>query len=180
MGMECQIGGRIKDYITGREMAENDDELIRQSMERLLVEEKGYEPAEIEVDRPFDIVIGEERHKARAELLVSVKGQPFMIIKSVCGSLVTREREALAASRLACDAPVPVTVVTNGREAETMDTSTGRVVARGLEAIPAKDEALAKMPGLERLPLTEDRREKEGRIYLAFADFRCPNRCDLG
>ena len=36
------IYGTLKDYLTGEELTDTDDERIRQSLSRLMVEEKGY------------------------------------------------------------------------------------------------------------------------------------------
>ena len=177
MGASCATGETLKDYITGQEVPDCDDEVIRQNMERLLVEEKGYDKADIEVDRWFDIDINGVLEKGRAELVVSVLKKPFMTIKSTRGSLVTREREALAASRLSCDCQVPYSVVTNGRDAEFLDTLTGQVLAEGLEAVPNKEKALKMITNKTCPALDEGKRIKEGRVYLAFADMQCPTDC---
>lgn len=174
-GQTCET---IKDYLTGRVLPDSDDEQIRQAVERLLVEEKGYRPEDIEVDRFFEIELDGERHRGRAELVVRVQDRPFMSLKSTRGSLVTREREALAASRLACEVQIPLTVVTNGQEAEVLDTLTGQVLAQGLEAIPTEAQAEDQARTLEYLALPDKRREKEGRIFLAFAAFECPSECE--
>jgi len=38
------IYGTLADYLTGEELTDTDDERIRQSLIRLMVEEKGYPP----------------------------------------------------------------------------------------------------------------------------------------
>lgn len=177
MGSSCMTGETLKDYVTGRDMPDCDDEVVRQNLERLLVEAKGYERADIEVDRWFDIEIDGVREKGRAELVVALQNQPFMTIKCSRGSLVTREREALAASRLCHERLVPYTVVTNGQDAEFLDTLTGQVLATGLEAVPHKNDALKMSLGQTCTSLDEAKRIKEGRVYLAFADMRCPTDC---
>jgi len=174
----CRLTGEtIIDFLTGRELADSDDERIRQEMEHLLIEQKGYEPGEVQVDRAFDLYVDGEKTQGLAELVVYVRGEPFMIIKSSRGSLVTREREAVAVSRLVCGVQVPFTVVTNGQDAEIIDTKTAKVISLGLEALPSKAEALAGIQDLEQVVLPDRRREKEARIYLAFANFQCPTEC---
>ena len=173
----CATGETIKDYLTGRDLPDCDDEQIRQKMERLLVEIKDFDPRQIEVDRMFDLPGDDDRSIGRAELVVSVDGRPFMLIKSTRGSLVTRERESLAAARLACQPPVPVTVVTNGADAEILETRSGKVKATGLDAIPNRREALVLLAQANIEPLPEAKREKEARIYRAFATFQCSNFC---
>ncbi|MBW1710996.1 MAG: type I restriction enzyme HsdR N-terminal domain-containing protein [Deltaproteobacteria bacterium] len=171
-------GESIQDYITGRELPYSDDEYIRQDIERLLVHEKGYRAEMIEVERSFVIRL-EEEALGRLELLVRYEGRPFMAIKCVRGSLVTREREALAASRLALDVQIPLTVITNGDNAEILDTLTGQVLDLGLDKIPDLDHAKTRIKELEYVPLPDKRREKEERIYLAFMTFQCPSKCPV-
>jgi len=173
----CRTGETIKDFLTGRQVPDSDDEQIRQKIERLLVEEKGFNPSEIEVDRCFEISLDDLKSVGRAELVVFVHGRPFMSFKCARGSLVTREREALAASRLAHQVQIPLTIVTNGEDAEIIDTLTGRVSAVGLKAIPSKEEAEKRSGELTYAELNEKRKKKEARIYLAFADFTCPTEC---
>ena len=56
-----------------------------------------------------------------------------MIVKYAPGSLVTRHRPALAASRLIAPYQVPVVVVTNGKDTNILDGSTGKVTGYGFE-----------------------------------------------
>ncbi|MFH1137428.1 MAG: type I restriction enzyme HsdR N-terminal domain-containing protein [Pseudomonadota bacterium] len=177
MGQACRLDEKIKDFITGREVPDCDDEQIRQFMERLLVNEKGFKKEEIEVDRTFAISRVAEGGVGRAELVVFVDGRPFMALKSQRGSLVSREQESLAAARLCCPVQVPYTVVSNGRDAEILDTLTGKVVAEGLDAIPDSQEARRGLPEIEFQALPDHKRERQERVYLAFAALQCPTDC---
>ena len=55
---------------------------------------------------------------------------------------MTREKPAMAAARVLdpkyC---IPLAVVTNGRDAELLETATGKVLATGMEAIPNRERA---------------------------------------
>ena len=123
MSQCCATGEFITDYLTGRTLADSDDEQIRQSMERLLVEIKGFRTGEIEVDRMFQVEVDGRAFQGRAELIVRLGGRPLMAVKNTRGSLVTREQEATALARLVL-APrqIPLTVVFNGRDAELLDS----------------------------------------------------------
>jgi hypothetical protein len=169
----------VRDYLTGRELPYGDDEYIRQAVERMLVEDKGFPARQIEVDLKFPIELCGERREGRLDLLVRSAGRPFMALKCTRGSLVTREREALASSRLAFQSQVPLTVVTNGEDAELLDTASGKVLGRGLAAIPTLAEAKTRLAALPELPLPLERRIREERIYLAYQTFQCPAECDL-
>jgi hypothetical protein len=75
------------------------------------------------------------------------------------------------------DYQIPVVVVTNGIDADILDGTSGKVIARGLEAIPdraALNELVSDQPFASILP---ERAEKESRIAFAFeVDGSCP--CD--
>jgi len=167
----------VRDFLTGRLLPYSDDEYIRQDLERLLLEDKGFPAGTIKINHVFDFELDGESHQARLDLLIHVEDRPYMAVKCSRGSLVTREREALAASRLACEPPVPVTVVTNGEGAEVLDTRSGRVICRGLAAIPDAVKAKAESGDMLYYTLPEEKLEKERRIILAYAAFQCPTEC---
>jgi hypothetical protein len=180
MAERCVIGTeeRIIDFITGQMFIDTDDERIRQKIERLLVEDKGYSKKDIEVDREFEIVIGEEINRSKVDLIVSVEEKIFMIIKCARGSLISREREVLSCARILDTYIIPFAVVTNGEDAEVLDTTSGEVIDYGLGAIPSKNQALEALGRIEFKRLPEKRIEKEKRIFLAFDAFKCPSECD--
>jgi hypothetical protein len=166
----------IYDFITGQVFIDTDDERIRQVMERLLVEEKGYLKEEIEVDREFEIAIDGEINRSRADLVVGIEGKKFIVIKCARGSLVSREREILSCARILDIYQIPFAVVTNGEDAEVLDTISGEVVGSGLGAIPSRQQALEAIGRIEFKKLPEGRIEKEKRIFLAFNKW--PSECE--
>jgi hypothetical protein len=100
-----------------------------------------------------------------------------MIIKYGPGSLITRHRPALAASRLVAPHQVPMVVVTNGEDAEVIEGATGKIIARGLELIPAKSELLKIVKNIRFDQISVKQAEMESRILYAFeVDGSCP--CD--
>ncbi|MBF0506527.1 MAG: type I restriction enzyme HsdR N-terminal domain-containing protein [Nitrospirae bacterium] len=168
----------ICDYITGRLFPDTDDERIRQKIERLLIEQKGYSRQDIEVDRDFEIVIEEEVYRPKADLIVSVEGKRFMLMRCARGSLVSREREVVSCARILDDYQIPFAVVTNGEDAEVLETVSGEVIGNGLESIPSKEKSLEAVKQIEFKKLQEKRIEKEKRIFLAFDAIKCPSKCD--
>lgn len=168
----------ICDFITGQAFIDTDDERIRQKIERLLVEEKGYLKIDIEVDREFDIIVDNEVNKSKVDLIVNIERKRFMIIRCARGSLVTREREVISCARILDVYQIPFAVVTNGEDAEVIDTTSGEVIGYGLETIPSKANALEVIKQIEFKKLLEKRIEKEKRIFLAFDAIKCPSKCD--
>jgi len=98
-----------------------------------------------------------------------------MIIRYGPGSLVSRERSAIAAARILNPVyRIPLAVVTNGEDAELLDTRTGKILGYGLDSIPDCDSTAALIHQLEFLaPVEKIQKELELRILNAFDLERC-------
>jgi len=116
------ILGEMIDFITGETLVDTIDERARQQIARFLVEEKGYLKNDIEVRRRITLDIDGNSGAFIVNFLIRLEGKAFMIVIFGPGSLVTRERPALAAARLVEIYEVPFTVVTNGKGAELKDS----------------------------------------------------------
>jgi hypothetical protein len=169
------IYGTLADYLTGEELTDTDDERIRQGLFRMMVEEKGY-PRDMLLPRlKIDTLFTRNFVTSTIELAVRIESKPFMILRYGPGSLVSRERSAIAAARvLFDDFCVPLAVVTNGRDAELLDTRTGKILGYGLHSIPAYETAGNLMKTLAFFPTLKGiKRERELRILNAFDVERC-------
>lgn len=171
------ILGQTVDFITGQPIVDTLDERARQKIARLLVEDKGYSKGDIEVRRKIPLTVDGNRATARVDFIIRLEGRAFAVIIFGPGSLVSRERPALAAARLVERYEVPFAVVTNGEDAELLETRSGRVIAEGLDAIPSKEEALERIGTLTFEELSEKRLEKEQRILYVF-DVLAERECD--
>lgn len=171
------ILGELIDVVTGAVLPDTHDERYRQKIARLLLEQKGYRKRDI---RPrVDLVVQADARRAviKVDYLVGAEARPGMLIKFGPGSLVTRRRPALAAARLVGPCQVPVVVVTNGEDAEILEGATGKVVGRGLTAIPDRHalETLTNTQTVDSIP--PERAEMESRIaYCYEVEGACP--CD--
>jgi len=169
------IYGTLKDYLTEEELTDTDDERIRQELSRLMVEEKGYAKDCLKPRIKIETLFSRCFVTSTIELTVSVKQKQCMIIRYGPGSLVSRERAAIAAARVINpDYIIPLAVVTNGRDAELLDTRTGKIIGYGLHSIPDCD-TLEEMSSqlVFHPPLEATRRERELRILNAFDVERC-------
>jgi len=101
------ILGETIDFITGETLVDTIDERARQKIARFLVEEKGYSKAEIQVRRQVTLDVDGNRGVFTVNFVVKVGDKSFMIVIFGPGSLVTRERPALAAARLVEGYEVP-------------------------------------------------------------------------
>jgi hypothetical protein len=156
------------DFVTGKEVPNIGAEEVRQQVERFLVETKGYSKQDIEVDADLRFTIGDDEIHSNVDLAVRLEGKRFMILKCVPGSLGSRQRETLAAARLLDAHQIPLSVVTDGRDAELLDTVTGDVLEQAMEAIPSKNEAIQRMGHMEFKPFPKERLEREKIIFRSY------------
>ena len=98
-----------------------------------------------------------------------------MIIKYGPGSLVTRRRSLLAASRILAPYQIPIAVVTNGEDAEILSGSSAKVLSRGLDTIPSKADLIQVAAGDGFKEIAAERAAMESRILYCFeVDDSCP------
>lgn len=164
------VYGTCKDFVTGEILTDTDDERIRQKLARLLVEERGFAKKDLEMRRIIDTLYAGKFVSSKIDIAVHVEGKCFMILRYGPGSLVTRERAAIAAARVLLEQyRIPLAIVTNGEDAELLDTENGEVRATGMAAIPSKSEAEKMFADLKFLKFADEKkRERELRILNAF------------
>ncbi len=158
----------ITDYITSASIPNTGAEANRQAVLRYLVDKKGWLKTDIEVGRPFKINVSNETYATKIDIVASVGGEPFMVIKCAAGSLGSREREAVSAARIINDRQIPFAAVSDGAEAIVMDALTGKPVGEGMAALFSKDAAEKALPTLSAEPLPEPRRHKECLIFRSY------------
>jgi Type I restriction enzyme R protein N terminus (HSDR_N) len=171
------ILGELVDFLTGETLQDTHDERYRQDLARLLVEELAYSKEDIEPRCDLMVQAGGKRAIVKVDFQITLSGKTCMIVKYGPGSIVTRHRPALAASRLLKPYQIPTVVVTNGEDADVLDGRTGKLTGRGLDSIPSKIMLIetARNTGFEAI--SEKRVEVESRIVYAYeVDGSCP--CD--
>jgi hypothetical protein len=164
------IYGTCTDFITGETIVDTDDERCRQELARFLVEEKGYTRNDLEPRLSIDTLYSGQFVASTIDITARVAGKRFMILRFAPGSIVTRERSAIAAARVLEPAyQIPLAVVTNGREAEVLDTYTGKIIREGLDNIPDKREAVGLVRSLRFEPFDDEtKKDRERRILNAY------------
>ncbi|WP_136809113.1 hypothetical protein [Desulfosediminicola flagellatus] len=169
------VYGTLNDYLTGEELTDTDDERLRQDLSRMMVLEKGFSKNELIPRRFIETLFAQSFVRSTIEITVRLGGKDLLVLRYGPGSLVSRERAAIAAARvLNPDYEIPLAVVTNGRDAELLDTSTGKILGYGLHSIPDRATAEQMLNHLVfRPPRKEQPRERELRILNAFDIERC-------
>lgn len=171
------ILGELSDFLTGETLADTHDERYRQKIARILVEQKGYTRQQITPRCDLLVQAGLKRAVVKVDFKVELSRKPYMLLKYGPGSIVTRRRAALAASRLLGPVQIPVVVVTNGEDAEILWGATGKVMTTGLAAIPARKQLLQMVSAADFTPIASERVVREAQILYAFeVDDSCP--CD--
>ena len=158
----------LNDFITGKEVPNIGAEENRQKVERLLVEKKGYGKDDIEVDADLRFTIEDEEIRSQVDLVVRVLDKRFMVLRCVPGSLGSRHRETLASARLLDVYQVPFSVVTDGKDADVLDTVTGEVIGQGMNAIPSKEEGMKHLEDTVLQPLPQERLERQRIIFRSY------------
>lgn len=162
------ILGQLFDFITGETLFDTLDERAKQTLAQFLVEQKHYLKDDINVRRKITVKTANKTAELTIDLLVRLAGRTGMIIQFGPGSIITRHRSVLAASRVVEAYQIPVVVVTNGREADILDGFSGDVMASGLDAIPSKAELEEMTAHLSWDGIPPRRKELEARILYAF------------
>jgi hypothetical protein len=158
----------IEDYVTGKKTPLIGAEENRQAVERYLVEKKGYAKEEIEVDRPLEISVKGETYRSQIDLQIDIGGRPLMAIKCAAGSLDSREREIIAACRVAEAPPIPLAVVSDGKSARVLDVASGRRIGERLADLPARADAEAVLAKASTALLEREKIEKENLIFRTY------------
>ena len=77
----------LVDFITGETVPDTGAEANRQVIEQLLVNAKGFDKKDIEVDADIRLTIAGEPYRSQVDLVISVDETRFMTIKCAAGSL---------------------------------------------------------------------------------------------
>lgn len=167
--------GELQDYLTKEILPDTDDERIRQGLARLLVEERGFTSEELRPRQYITTTIAGQCVISRIDLIVLLGNLPLMLFRCAPGSLVSRERAAIAAARLYHPRyQLPLAVVYNGQNAELLDCHSGKHIASGIDAIPSRQQLEAQWLTKKRQPLQDHRaQEWERRILNAFDLEQC-------
>lgn len=147
---------------------------IRESVLEFLVFRKGYCRSDLQINMPFPVSFPGASFIVEADVVVMVKGNPFLLIRCAASSMESWERQAVALCRVGGSRIIPFAVVTDGSDANILDAVKGKPLSEGLESLPSQEEAIRFMKEFEPLSIPEERAEREKRILHAFAGIRCP------
>ena len=164
------VYGELQDYLTGEILQDTDDERIRQDLARFFVKKLGYAKEELEPRLTIVTQFNGIRVESTVELTISLENKRFIILRYGPGSLVTREKAAIAAARILDPLyRIPLAIVTNGRDAELLETARGRILATGMGCIPTREKAGQLIKDYSFVPFNDPvKHEQALRILNAF------------
>lgn len=172
------IFGQTTDFITGKTVVDTDDERIRQMLARFLVHKRGYEKTDIEPKVEVALVCEHEKAVAVIDFVIKLDGKRVMVIKYGPGSLVSRERPSIASARVLEPYQIPFAVITNGVDAEMIDTMTGEVISYGIESIPSKMDLKERIKTSVFKEISPKKREVEVRFLFVYEAIEHSSECD--
>lgn len=141
---------------------------------KILTEDKGYSPEDIEVDPEFDLGLPNCESKVSIDFILTISQVSFMAVKCSPSSMESWERYSLAFARSVKEYQIPYAAVTDGENARIFDTLTATCIAESLDSLFRRVEAENIVKNLAKTPCPEKRLEKEKRIVYAFEGIKCP------
>ncbi len=164
----------LTDYLTGAEIPFTNKDNIRQKILRFLIENRGFLREDISVDREISFTMEDMQVSSPVDIAVRLNRLTLMVWKCSSGSLVSRERQIIASSRLLESYVVPFAAVTNGSDVALLDTATEKVVGSGFGSIPTRQELLNTAEALSlRIPNSK-KLIYEQRILYTYDVISCP------
>ena len=164
------------DLITGRKMPYSEDEPARQLVEKRLLD-LGYSAENVAVDAARTLKLLGMEITVTADLLITLEGRPCLVFRCAPGSTHSRHFEALSIARLISDPWPPFAVVSNGTQYDRIDSTNGKILATGPDAVPPPEELRHMAAGVVRpRPKPEDL-EKAAKAYNAYSFLRNPGKC---
>ncbi len=164
MGTSHLVMGELTDYLTGQTLPDTHDERLIQNISRFLIEDKGFSKKDILSRQKMSLTIDGLTGTITVYFVIRIDQVSFAVIMYGPGSIVTRQRPTLSIARLFGDSVIPFAIITNGKEANLLETKSGKVIGKDLNSIFSKAEALALLKSIDLETLSNERREKEQRI----------------
>lgn len=161
----------IIDYLTGESIEDTTYEDLRQSLARMLVEERGYPKDRLRPRVAVTVPIDGRLYSRIVDLAAyGEDNAPLLVLIFCSGAVNTYCRECLAAARLFPQGPAPFVCVTDSKNALLIETDQGEIIHEGMGAIPIYQE-LVRLAGERPIKeLTPEQAAMEARILYAYSE----------
>ncbi len=170
--------GTLTDFLTGEKIQDTHDERFRQGIAERLVKEMGYDRQDIKPRVDIFAKADIKTSVVTLDFLIYLEDKACILIKYGPGSITTRHRPGVAASRLVEPYQIPVVVITNGVDADILDGESGKITGRGLGDIPNKKSLLRLKADARFSEIPAMKAEMESRILYTFEiEDSCETNC---
>ena len=162
----------IRDYISGKSIADIGTETQRQAVARYLVQRRGFYKSDLKRDAQIVLTFSGEYYRSYIDLVIHLDEKPVLAVKCAAGSMGSWQREILSAARLLAAYQLPWAVVSDGCDAIVLDTVSGEVVGTGLDAIPTRQKVQTWLQAGDFSVYPPQRREREKIIFRSYDSMR--------
>lgn len=177
---EVSLNQVITDYLSGDKIDLTTYEDIRQSIARLLVEEKKYPLENIRSKYDLDLDLEGMKYTITIDFVVYHQERAILILSFCPGAVSTFITQNICLARIFPDYPVPFVIVTDSKDAALIDVKSKKEICRGYTCIPSWDVLLEMVGNAEPFSIPSQRKEKDKRVaYAMFAlsDGCCSSQC---
>ncbi len=146
---------------------------VRNAVVEFLLSERGYKKEDIELEKEFGIELENNAFKIKSDMLLTLDGRAFLLVKCAMTTPESWERYTIAMSRVACNESIPFCLVTDGEFARLLDVRSGKCAAEGFDNFPSRQEALRMLDEYATCPFVCGKADMEKRILSAFEGISC-------
>jgi len=147
----------------------------RENMRDFLIREKGFIPAEIEINPVFRIELAKCNAEVSIDLAINLSGMYFMVIKCIAGAVESWERYVISFARAVKEYQIPYAAIADGKNIRIFDAISGSFLSESATRLFDRSEALDIIRDFKKIDRSEKSLEKERRIIYAFESIKCPS-----
>lgn len=146
--------------------------VIRQIVYQTLVEKKGFHQMEVHIDPQFSLELQACVVGLSTDFMIVLEGTIFMVIRCVPSDIESWERSVVAFARAIKDYQIPFAVITDGGQVKEIDIIKNVSVQKSIQELISRQEASRFMRDFRKIPIPNNKIEKERRIICAFEDIK--------
>ncbi|MFP4167292.1 MAG: type I restriction enzyme HsdR N-terminal domain-containing protein [Desulfonatronovibrionaceae bacterium] len=172
---ETSLNQVITDYVTGEDIQATTYEDLRQSIARLLIQDKGYPREAVQTKVPLVFEVQGTKVEYSIDFLIYAGQNPALLVAFCPGAVASYLRQYVAAARIVSDPPPALVFVTDTKEGVLMRVSDGKRLGDGFQALP-DHSSLQEMVDNHPAPKVDPKTRQKAR-NLVHAFFSLSGEC---
>jgi len=177
---ETSLNQVITDYITGSKIEATTYEDLRQSIARILVEDKKYPKEAIKTKVPLRFDIQGKTVEYEMDFLVHVQGKPALLVAFCPGAVASYLSQYVAAARIVSEPPPPLVYITDTKEGMILRTADGQRLGEGFSSLPDY-KTLQDMVETHACPAVDEKKKEQAKnlvhAFFALSSGCCSDNC---